>query len=226
LGNFEKHGFFCLEGAYLPYLDVVLPFGKSVSNMIEIRRRYEDLPSPSQIKQLNACWKEKIKDLNNIFQACIQDISRREEVFKRLMEVDLDKRTNEVQDPKLIFNSLLLTKQQFDEKVDIFKGLSFENFYGILDYDEGDIENFLVDYLVKNRNIEESLHDISLVLRDLEGDLFNIKIRHEIKVAVMKSYIEEWVKNVINKLTTEDQETVEMVTITINADNKRTPSRK
>jgi hypothetical protein len=32
------------------YLDVVLPFGNKVSNMMELRRREEDLPSPSQIK--------------------------------------------------------------------------------------------------------------------------------------------------------------------------------
>jgi hypothetical protein len=43
------------------YLDVVLPFGNKVSNMTELRRREEDFPSLSQIKQLNACWKEKIK---------------------------------------------------------------------------------------------------------------------------------------------------------------------
>jgi len=46
-----------------------------------------------------------------------------------------------------------------------------------------------VDYFVKNQDIEEALHGISLDLRDLEGEIFNIKIRHEINVAPMKSYI-------------------------------------
>jgi hypothetical protein len=32
------------------YLDVVLSFGNKVSNMTELRRREEDLPSPSRIK--------------------------------------------------------------------------------------------------------------------------------------------------------------------------------
>jgi hypothetical protein len=130
------------------------------------------------------------KNLNDIVQACSQAISRREELFKRLMEVDLVGSTNKVQDLKLILNSLFLTKQQFDEQVKIFKGLPFENFYGILEYDEDDIDNCLVDYSVKNQNIEEALHGISLDLRDLEGELFNIKIRHEINMAPMKSYIE------------------------------------
>jgi hypothetical protein len=51
------------------YIDVVLPFGTKVSNMMELRRREEDFPSSSQIKQLNDCWKETIKNLNNIVQA-------------------------------------------------------------------------------------------------------------------------------------------------------------
>jgi hypothetical protein len=115
------------------YLDVVVPFGIKVSNMIELRRREEDIPSPSRIKQLNMCWKERIENLNNIVQVCIQAISRREEIFKRIMEVDLDGSTNEVQDPK-----------------SIFKGFSVEKFYGILEYVEDDIDNWLVDYSMKN----------------------------------------------------------------------------
>jgi hypothetical protein len=57
--------------------------------MTELRRREEDLPSPSRTKQLNVCWKEKIKKLNNIVQACSEAILKREEWFKRLMEIDI-----------------------------------------------------------------------------------------------------------------------------------------
>jgi hypothetical protein len=66
------------------YTDVVLPFGIKVSNMTEVKRREEDIPSPSRIKQLNACWKEKIKNLRNIVQACNEAIVKREELFRRL----------------------------------------------------------------------------------------------------------------------------------------------
>jgi hypothetical protein len=204
------------------YLDVVVPFGVKVSNMTELRRREEDLPSPSRIKKVNACWKVKIKNLNNIVQTCRQAISRREELFKRFTEVDLVGSTNKVQYPKLILNSLFLTKKQFDEQVEIFKGLSVEKFYGILEYNEDDIENWLVDYSMKNQDIEGALLD----LRDLEGELFNIKIRHEINVAPMKSYIEEWFNKVIDKITTKGKEAVEIVPIIVNEDNKRTPTSK
>jgi hypothetical protein len=37
------------------YTYVVLPFGIKVSNMTEAKRREEDFPALSRIKQLNAC---------------------------------------------------------------------------------------------------------------------------------------------------------------------------
>jgi DNA polymerase III alpha subunit len=66
------------------YTNVVLSFGIKVSNMTKLKRREEYMPSPSQIKQLNACWKEKIKNLRNIVQECNEVIVKREELFRRL----------------------------------------------------------------------------------------------------------------------------------------------
>jgi hypothetical protein len=68
--------------------------------------------------------------------------------------------------------------------------LSIENFYGIILYNENAIDNWLVDYFVKNQDIEYVLHGIYIDLGELEGEMFNIKIRHEINVEPMKSYIE------------------------------------
>jgi hypothetical protein len=99
--------------------------------------------------------------------------------------------------------------------------LLIEKFYGILEYNEDDIDNCLVYYSMKNQDIEEALHGISLDLRDLEGELFKIKIRHEINVAPMKIYIEEWFKKVINKLTNEGKEVVETVPVTVDENDKR-----
>jgi hypothetical protein len=118
--------------------------------------------------------------LNNIVQTCNEAILKRKELLNRLIEIDLEGGINKVHDPKLILNSMFLTKQQFDEQFEIFKGLSVENLYGILEYKEDDIDNWLVDYSVKNKDIEEVVHGIYLDLRDFEGELFNIKIWYDI----------------------------------------------
>jgi hypothetical protein len=58
-----------------------------------------------------------------------------------MTKIDLARRTNEFQDPKLIVNSLTLTKQAFDKQVDIFEAFSLESFYNILEYGEDDVDN-------------------------------------------------------------------------------------
>jgi hypothetical protein len=79
-----------------------------------------------------------------------------------------------------------------------------------------------VDYSVKNQDIEEALCNIYIDLRDFEGDIFNIKIWHEINVSLMRSYIEEWFKKAIDKLTEEGKKEVETIPITVDEINKKT----
>jgi len=69
--------------------------------------------------------------------------------------------THEVQHLKLNLNSIFITKKQFDEQVDISKGLSAEKFYGIIEYKEEEIDDWLVDYYMKIQDIEEEIHEIS-----------------------------------------------------------------
>ena len=78
------------------YLDAVLPFGVKVTDMMEFIRRQEDLPTLDRIDQLNTCWKEKVKNLNGMVQACSHAISRRDKLFKKLTEINLASKTNEV----------------------------------------------------------------------------------------------------------------------------------
>ena len=73
--------------------------------------------------------------------------------------------------------------------MDILKRISTKKFNSIIEYDEREIENWLVDYANINQDIEESIHNISHDLTDLEGELFDVKIKHEINVAPMKDYI-------------------------------------
>jgi hypothetical protein len=122
---------------------------------------------------------------------------------------------------------MFMSKKQFDEHVEILKGLSTEKFDSVIEYGKEEIDNWLIDYSIKNQDIEESIHGISHDLRDLEGELFNIRIRHEINVVPMKKYIEYWFKKEIDKLTKEGQETtIGTVPENINEGNKRTTTRK
>jgi hypothetical protein len=92
--------------------------------------------------------------------------------------------------------------------VEILKGLLAKKFNRIIEYNENEIEDWLVNYANKNEDIEDMFHQLSFDLRDLEGILFDIKIKHEINVSPMKYYIEEWLKGALIKITEENQEVV------------------
>ena len=65
--------------------------------------------------QLNACWKEKVKNLHLIVQSCEQAIEKKDKLFTKLSNIGLAGKTNNFQDPLLIANSLPLTRKEFDK---------------------------------------------------------------------------------------------------------------
>jgi hypothetical protein len=202
------------------YEQMVTPFSNHAINNSDLKRRQEDLPSPKRIKQLKACWQKKVKNLQLIVESCEQAISEKEELFRNLTQIDLAGSTNEVQDPNLILKSLSLTKEAFDEQLDILKGLSLEKFYDILEYGVDEVENWLVDYSTHNEEIEQALHSISMDLRKLENELFDIEIQDEINVAPMRSYIEEWFQRRMDKLIDEGQQPVGTIPVVVDDNNK------
>jgi hypothetical protein len=121
-------------------------------------------------------------------EECSEVLSKREILYQKLTEIDLVGSTGEVQDPHIILNSTFLTKEQFEEHVEILKNLSAEKFNSIKEYNEDEIDNWLVNYSNKNECIETSLHQISFDLRELESALFDIRIKQEINVSPMKEY--------------------------------------
>jgi len=143
-----------------------------------------------------------------------------------LTEIDLARSTNEVQDLNLILNSLFLTKQAFDEQVDILKGLSLKIFYDVLEYGQDEVDKWLVDYSAQSEEIEQALHSIYIDLRKLENEFFNIKIWDEINVAPMKSYIEEWLQRGIKKLIDQGKKPVGTIPVVIDESNKKASTGK
>ena len=76
--NFLEHLQMDLKNEECFYLETFLPFGIIVNNMTEMRRRQQNIPSKNRIGQLNACWKEKVKNLHLIVQSCEQAISKKD----------------------------------------------------------------------------------------------------------------------------------------------------
>jgi hypothetical protein len=101
-----------------------------------------------------------------------------------------------------------MSKEQFEEKLELSKTASTERIYSLSEYSKLEVEIWLVSYVRENEDIEDTLHQLSIDFRDLESSLFDIKVRQEIIVATMIDYIENWLKKALTKITELDQEEV------------------
>jgi hypothetical protein len=65
------------------YTDVNKIFAIKVSNMIDIKRRKEDFPSPVRIKELKSCQVKKISNLKDIMESCNEIVNKKEKLIQK-----------------------------------------------------------------------------------------------------------------------------------------------
>ena len=92
-----------------------------------------------------------------------------------------------------------MSKEYFEEKIESLKFASTERFISLTEYSEFEVERWLVNYVNKNKYIEDTLHQISIDYHGIEYSLFDIRVRQEVIVAPMRDYIENWLKQYLIK---------------------------
>jgi hypothetical protein len=59
----------------------------------------------------------------------------------------------------------------------------------------------LVQYINRNDEVDDTLHQSEMDMREFENELFEITTKHEIIVPPLREYIEEWLKTTLIKIT-------------------------
>jgi hypothetical protein len=96
---------------------------------------------------------------------------------------------------------MLMTRQHFEGQVEELKRASTEKFDTMIEFTHDDIDNWLVEYTNKNEDIENTLQNLSIDFREIEKELFDIKVKQEVIVAPLRDYIQEWLNNSIAKIS-------------------------
>jgi hypothetical protein len=104
--------------------------------------------------------------------------------------LDITGTTIEVPDPKYLSNSMLMTRQHFEEKIEELKGTLSKKFDNMIEFTHDEIDSWLVEYTNKNENIENILQNLSVDLREIEKELFNVKIKQEVIVSPLRDFIQ------------------------------------
>jgi hypothetical protein len=78
----------------------------------------------------------------------------------------------------------------------------------MIEFTHDDIDNWLVEYTNKNEDIENTLQNLSIDLREIEKELFDIKVKQEVIVSPLREYIQEWLNNSLAKISETPAEAV------------------
>jgi hypothetical protein len=96
---------------------------------------------------------------------------------------------------------MLVTRQHFEEKIEELKRTSIEKFDNMIEFTHDKIDTWLVEYTNKNEDIENILQNLFVDLREIERELFNVKIKREVFVTPLRDFIPEWLNNSISKIS-------------------------
>jgi uncharacterized protein YeeX (DUF496 family) len=64
--------------------------------------------------------------------------------------------------------------------------LSTEKFNNMIEYTKNDIDNWLLEYVIRNEDIETTLKNISIDYREYENELFKIKLKQEVIISHLR----------------------------------------
>jgi hypothetical protein len=110
--------------------------------------------------------------------------SEKSDIFLKFFDL-----TKELDGPHLLMDTILLSKEQILEQLEALKVAWDNEFSDSVGFSEEDIERWLVRYINKNNDIEDTLHQLSIDLGEFENELFETKTKHEITISPMREYI-------------------------------------
>jgi len=113
--------------------------------------------------------------------------------------------------PNLLMDTILMSKNQLLDELEALKVAWVSEFTDSIELSEDEIERWLVWYNNENDDIDDTFNQLGIYLREMENELFEINTNHDIMVAPMREYIEEWLRKSIINITKIDQQ--EVVTI-------------
>jgi hypothetical protein len=101
-------------------------------------------------------------------------------------------------------------------------------FNDITKFLQEDVEKWLIHHVNKNEDQVDINYQLGFELKDIEDELFDLNINHELMVAPLQEYIEQWLYNALVRITDpESQETITTVRTTPTKQNiKKTSTSK
>jgi hypothetical protein len=128
--------------------------------------------------------------------------NKKSDLFLRLVSL-----TKELDGPNLLMDTMILTKENLMGQLKTLKVVWAIKFTETIEFSKDEFERWLVQYIIRNDEVVDTLHQSKLNLREFESQLFEVKIKHENIMAPLREYIEEGLNKALIEITVpENQE--------------------
>ena len=132
---------------------VVNAFSTKVSSLNEAQRKEQKLPSPYHMKQINACWLSRIKELREIINETDVLRNKKSDLFLELVNL-----TKELDGPNLLMDTMILTKESLMGQLNALKVAWANEFTETIEFSKDEVGKWLVQYINRNDEVDDTLH--------------------------------------------------------------------
>jgi hypothetical protein len=92
-------------------------------------------------------------------------INKRSDLFLKLVDL-----TKELDGPNLLMDTMLLLKETLIDQLDALKVPWANEFTKTIEFSEEEVEKWLVMYINRNDEVDDTLHQFGMHMRELENE--------------------------------------------------------
>ena len=103
----------------------------------------------------------------------------------------------ELGDPPLVWDSALIFVDGLEAEVSKLKDKWVREFDSLTDFSEESIKAWTIDYVNWNNNIPIIFNEAWEEIIEIENEIFEMNIKHEITIPPLQDFITEWLEKLL-----------------------------
>jgi hypothetical protein len=119
------------------------------------------------MNKINECWLRRIKELREMINDIEVLRNKKNDLFLKLVSL-----TKELDGPTLLMDTMILTKESLTRQLNALKVAWANEFTKTIEFSEDEVETWLVRYINRNDEVDDTLYQPKLDLREFENQLF------------------------------------------------------
>jgi hypothetical protein len=177
------------------YNNEVKTFIARVTSLSDHHINQQQFPSNKRIKQIREGWEARVNMLKDTIVDCERINEKRGDAFLKALDI-----VRELQGPQILRNFGIITKEQLDKDLVVVKTSWADEFDSLVEFPEEELKCWLVTFVNENEDHLSTIDQLHVEFKEIEEDIFMLRVKKEITIPLIKEYINEWLKKLLQEI--------------------------